>query len=386
MEKDKFVKNIQQTNKMDKTNKIIILILFLTIFIIFSYFLDYNKKLSKKYDQIFNQNNELFKKMENIENTIKKNFNLIRTNIFNISIKEEEFDENLNKKLIENQHHFCESDDLFIDVEIENKIKKVRAHLKNISFYMFVYKSPDYVSGSISGSGSWEGFHMYKIINCLDYYSVKKKLTKNEITVLDIGANVGWYSFYLANAGYELFSFEVSHINGYILKKNFCFNSNTNITIINKGIGEEEEKCQLHHPSGNVGNAVILCGENKQIARKREDLTEEVEFTKLSNYYNYLSKKNLALFKIDVEGTEGKVIKSGIDFIIKYHIPFLFIEFRNDYLKMQGTDPKEILEIFQQNDYLFSTKDFFSKKYSSIDEILKLKVTDLFIVYSNFLE
>ena len=32
----------------------------------------------------------------------------------------------------------------------------------------------------------------------------------------------------------------------------------------------------------------------------------------LNNYYNFLSKKNIALIKIDIEGSEGNVIKSGI--------------------------------------------------------------------------
>ena len=107
--------------------------------------------------------------------------------------------------------------------------------------------------------------------------------------------------------------------------------------------------------------------------------------TQLNNYYNFLSKKNIALIKIDVEGYEGSVIKSGIEFISKYHVPFLFIEFKNDYLKMQGTDPKEFLKIFEKNGYLFSNRDFLSKSYLTIEQILKLKSTNLYIIYSKFL-
>ena len=115
----------------------------------------------------------------------------------------------------------------------------------------------------------------------------------------------------------------------YILKKTFCSNRDINVTLINKGIGEEDEKCLLHHPSHNIGNAVILCGENSKISRNTKNLTEEVTFTKLINYIPYLSKKNLALIKIDVEGSEGKVIYSGIELITKYHIPFLSLYFSN---------------------------------------------------------
>ena len=393
MEVDKFSKLHPKRNKVNKSKKIIKAIIFIILSILlFLYLFYFTKRLNTNYSKIINLNYYLIKKIQDLENIIKRQRPnpIISSELNSNSSKEnssnEEFDEILNKKYIENQIHFCQSDDLFYDTEIENKIKRVRAHLNNIAFYMFVYKSNDYVSDSISGSGAWEGNQVSKLIKSLNYYGEKKKLNKNEITVLDIGANVGWYSFYLVNSGYELFSFEVSHINGYIIKKNFCLNQTLKITLINKGIGLEEEKCFLHHPSNNIGNAVILCGENGNIGVKKENLTEEVEFTKLSNYYSFLSKKNLALIKLDVEGSEGKVIESGIEFISKYRVPFLFVEFRNDYLKLQGTDPKEFLEMFEKNGYLFSIDDFFCKKYLSIEILLKVKSTDLFIVHKSILE
>ena len=389
LENERFPKTYIKRRRGKKSIKIILIyLIFIVLFVYLSiYFHSFKKNLIKNYETIINQNDKLIKKIQKLEKAI--GLKHISYSFNNSTINEEEteiFDSELEKKYIDNQHHFCQSNDLFIDKEIDNKIKKVRAHLGNISFEMYVYKSDDYVSDSISGSGSWESSSMRKIINCLNYYSQKKKLSKKEITVLDIGANVGWYSFYLANDGYKLYSFEVSRINSYILKKNFCLNENINITLINKGIGPKEEKCLLHHPSHNIGNAVILCGENAKISRNTKNLTEEVEFTKLSNYYDFLSEKNIALIKLDVEGSEGKVINSGIEFISKYHVPFLIVEFNNDYLKLQGTDPKKILEIFEQNGYLFSKGDFFSKTYLSIDQILKLKSPNLYIIYSKFLE
>ena len=43
---------------------------------------------------------------------------------------------------------------------------------------MFVYKSRNYINGSISGSGDWERDQMNKVINCLNYYSNKKNYLK----------------------------------------------------------------------------------------------------------------------------------------------------------------------------------------------------------------
>jgi hypothetical protein len=53
---------------------------------------------------------------------------------------------------------------------------------------------------------------------------------------------------------------------------------------------------------------------------------------------------------------------------------------------MQGTNPKSLLEIFINNGYSISTHNFFSKSYSSIEDLLKVSVTNLYIVYTKFLE
>lgn len=390
IETEENINKFIRKNKNTRDKKRIIYFVFVIIFCnILIYFIILNKKLSKNLSlNITNRNNiiilkdEIFKRITNLERILKgkDNNNKLDYN------EEEEFDENLKKKIIATQHYFCRNNDLFFDSEIENKIQHVKTSLNNISFYMYVYKENDIVSSSIIKSGAWEAESSINLINCLNFYSKKKNLSNKEITVLDLGANVGWYSFYLGYAGYDVISFEVSSINNYILKKNFCLNETINITIINKGIGQEDEKCLLHHPSVNIGNAIILCGENTNMKNKKENLIEEVRFTKLSNYIPYLSNKNLAVIKIDIEGAEGKAIKSGIELITKYHVPFLLIEFSLNYLKMQGTDPKEFLEIFEKNGYKMNTNGFFSKKYLSIDELLKLPPINLYIVYIKFLE
>lgn len=382
---NKFIRN----KKTEKQIKIVIYAIIVILFInLYVYFFLFNKKMN--FNLILNQQNSIIKilkndllnRFKNLDSYIKNKDNL-NDNSKIKDFENIEFDENINKRLIENQKHFCKSNDLFLDHDIENNIKSVKIHLNNISYYMYVYKNNDVVSKSIIDIGSWEGYSTNKLLESLNYYSEKTKLSKNEITILDIGANIGWYSFYLGKAGYKIISFEVSHINNYILKKNFCLNIDINITIINKGIGLEEEKCLLHHPSANVGNAVILCGEKANIANKKEMLTEEVKFTKLKNYISFLTKMNLALIKMDIEGSEGKAIISGIELISKYHIPFLFIEFNQNYLKMQGTEPKQFLEIFETNGYKFCKNDFFCKTYLSLEELLKLSTINLYIIYIN---
>ena len=199
-------KFFKRKNKALQKNKLIKIISYIIFVIIILYIIISIIKLNIYYSKIMK---------------ILKYNNILPNDLNDKNSVDEIFDEKIKKKYMDNQINFCNSNDLFLDIDMENKIKKVNAHLNGISFNMFVYKENDVVSKFISSSGNWEAKSTNDLIKCLDYYSQKKKLSKNEITIIDIGANVGWYSFFFAKAGYELISFEVSHMNGYILKKIF---------------------------------------------------------------------------------------------------------------------------------------------------------------------
>ena len=101
-----------------------------------------------------------------------------------------------------------------------------------------------------------------------------------------------------------------------------------------------------------------------------------------------MSKKNLALIKIDVEGSEEKAIKSGIELISKYHIPFIFLEFSPEPLRNHGSEPKEFLKLFELNGYKFSQNNFFDTDYLTIDKIISMKigVINLYIIHSEIIK
>jgi len=181
---------------------------------------------------------------------------------------------------------------------------------------MYIYKEQDIISNSISTIGSWELSETNNLISSLNYYSEKMKTNKNDIYILDIGANIGWYSLYLGKNGFKVFSFEPSKINYYILLKNYCLNNDIDITIINKGIDIEDNNLTLYHPLSNIGDAFAI--DNSQNLNKSEYFIEDIELSELNVYLPYFENKHLALLKLDVEGSEEKVIKSGIDLIVKY--------------------------------------------------------------------
>ena len=91
------------------------------------------------------------------------------------------------------------------------------------------------------------------------------------------------------------------------------------------------------------------------------------------------------MIKMDIEGSEGKAIESGIEFITKYHVPFIFTEFKPKLLIENGTNPKKFLEMFTSNGYKINVLNFFEEKVYDI-EYLSKKPRNLYIVYTSFLK
>ena len=328
-----------------------------------------------------NEDNIYNSKIKNEENNIN-NTKIEGEDLPEISY--EKFDENIFQEVQKQQMEFCNNQNKYIKTQIEKQIILANASFFNKNFNMYVYNHPDWVSNSISNGHSWESTETSMLIDALKYYSSLKNISNDNIYIIDIGANVGWYTFSLANCGYQVLSFEASVVNNYILRKNFCLNQNLNITLINKGLYTEEKKCDYYLNEGNIGNGMIVCDKNDNVSSEFIKSSESY-LTKLSNYIEFLSTKNLALIKIDIEGSEEKAIQGGIELISNYHVPFIFLEYNPKVLIMHGTDPMKFLEMFEMNGYKFPKYNFFDHNYYTKQEIIenfKDRITNLYIVYS----
>ena len=363
--------------KFTKKNKYrILIIIFLKLIFIqilfFFFYLIFGKIILNQFTEL-----KILLKKDN-------NTGLNHYNYFQNEENDKIFTEMDRQKHIKQQNLFCQNQINNNNTKIEDKIKIVNINFSNSNFDMFIYKSNDFLSNAISGSGSWETKETNNLLSLLDYYSRKKNIERNDIYVLDIGANIGWYTFILGNKGYNIISFEPSTTNYYILNKNYCLNNNTNIILINKGLDIEETNISIYHPLINIGNAISSNdAHNSNITNY---IKEEIILTKLEKYIPYLVNKNLALMKLDIEGSEGKAIESGKELITKYHIPFIFMEWTPKALKLKGTDPELFLKLFINNGYKISKKDFLSGEYCSFDEIINVAAINLYIIYTNFLE
>ena len=156
------------------------------------------------------------------------------------------------------------------------------------------------------------------------------------------------------------------------------------------GLPEEAKTAKLilrDYTSGKLLYCHLRPDYSEEKFGKISTFENNVELTKLSRYYKYLSKKNLAFIKMDVEGSEANVLEGGKELITKYHVPFLMIEYETTFLEDHGTKVLEFLQFFENNGYKICLSDFFCKRYTSPSEIIKIKgILNLFIVYEKFLE
>ena len=293
---------------------------------------------------------------------------------------------------IEIQNDFCRNFEKYTNAEFEKSIIRTHVNFAGKTYPMYVYKENDYVSSSIRNYKNWESSETFELIKALNFYKKKINISNNEeILCIDVGANIGWYTTILAKLGYSVISFEPGKRNSYLLKKNCCLNNFTNTIIINKGLYGEEKISELRHVSINLGNAIIIDDVNAKLntTNYHPELVDTIELVKLSDFIPYLTLHNLAIIKMDVEGSEGQVLKGGIEIIEKYHVPFILTEFCPKALQNHNTSLLEFLNLFYDNKYKISTKSFFSTNYKNLEYFLNLSLNSniqIFAVYDNFLK
>lgn len=346
---------------------------------------DSNDKISYLEKEILKKNIEEDKLNDKNNTSINQAFNITKNNYKNY-YQIELFNKKINDKYIKSQNHFCNNQNIFYNKKYEDKIKLIDIKFKDKEFNMFVYKNSDILSDYIINNKAWEIDETTKLLKALNYYSKKRNIKTEDIYIIDIGANIGWYSFIFGKYGYKIISFEPSKLNNYILKKTYCLNKEINLTIINKGLYNEEKKCYLYNTLNNKGNGLVKC-EIKENLTNSFEKKGEIILTKLNNYLPFFMNKNLVLIKMDIEGAERKAIDGGIELITKYKIPFIFMEFTPSFLKRLSSDPKEFLQLFVDNGYKISFLDFFND-HVSVDDIMGKNINqiNLYLVYSEILE
>jgi FkbM family methyltransferase len=170
------------------------------------------------------------------------------------------------------------------------------------------------------------------------------KLLKQKRTFIDIGSNVGIFSYYFSSIFENIKSFEPTKE---VTEKLSSLNKK-NITIFNCALSDSSGEQEFFIPIMNLPMARKLTLYSHGSLENRDNIIKngkiEKRLVKINTLDNY-SFQNVDLIKIDVEGHESKVIQGSLN-TIKNNKPFLIVEIEQRHIK------KKINEVFQEIEQL----------------------------------
>jgi FkbM family methyltransferase len=187
-------------------------------------------------------------------------------------------------------------------------------------------------------------------LNFLDYETEDSamimRLISSEDTVVDIGANMGWYSMNIAK------TYPISKVHAFepipktfsFLQKNVELNALTNIVINNFGLSNENKDITFYfYPEGGVNASSANLSEREDA----ELITCHVE--RLDDYINK-NKINVDFIKCDVEGAELFAFQGAINTLQRYK-PIVFTEMLRKWAAKFDYHPNDIIRFFSSLDY-----------------------------------
>lgn len=279
---------------------------------------------------------------------------------------------------------YNDADCKFLNIEknVINDLFENISHVrvKNTEFSIFVHED-DYISNTIKKFGCWEP----EISNLIHEICSEKSPS----FIVDIGANIGYYSLLCASLGHEVVAFEPMPYNYDLLTSSIHFNKNFKIHAINEAVTDVNDSLQLKYNLSNKGGC-SLRHNFEETTTNPDDALEVVKDVSCRTFDSYEIIKTLCekyrqilFMKIDVEGHETKVVSTILDLFEKKLIKHCLIEISPDFtsiydyailinsilnLKYNAYDCGSLL---QGNSNKFTKKHVQFKNYKEIVEFVQ---------------
>jgi len=190
---------------------------------------------------------------------------------------------------------------------------------------------------------------------------IKKLINKGDV-VIDIGANIGYYTLIFArlvgNEG-KVFAFEPESVNFNLLKKNVELNGYQNVVLVKKAVSNKTGQEKLYLSEDDKG-AHSLIGE----IENRKSI--QIDCIKIDDYFrNNINK--IDFIKLDIEGSEIEAIKGMSSVLKKIPNIILMTEFNSYLLKKSDLEPIEFIKLLRKYEFKIYSIDRKKKKTVPID-------------------
>ncbi len=199
----------------------------------------------------------------------------------------------------------------------------------------------------------------FKIEDCVGRYIYKQGTYEEDLThflltnlhlkeddvVLDIGANIGWYSMILSRQfGCFAHAFEPAPINYDLLTHNVSTNGLSKITCHQLAISDETQERPLYlYKHANGGRHSLL-----PINHHGEVTIQAVTLNQFCKD-QAIDIDRIQFLKIDIEGYEYQALKSATDVLGR--VPLILSEFAPEFMRACDIDPNSYLELLSGSGY-----------------------------------
>lgn len=127
-------------------------------------------------------------------------------------------------------------------------------------------------------------------------------LGKKDLTIVDIGSNIGLSVYYFKDFAKQVYAIEPAKEHLETLTKMLEFNKITNVTVCPYAISNKDGKVKFYHNTNSTAH-------NLSIPQDEKDF-EEVEIVTFDTFMKRNKLTHIDVLKCDPEGEEGKIFAS----------------------------------------------------------------------------
>ena len=190
------------------------------------------------------------------------------------------------------------------------------------------------------------------------------ELLKDGMTILDVGAHIGWYSINFSKRfpNSQIYAFEPMEFTFDVLKRNINRNGIRNVIICNYGCSNKEEEKFLYYFKGGSALASVENLINHKNAKKVKCILKTID-----KIVEDLKIQSVDFVKCDAEGSEFFVIQ-GAEQTIKKFKPIIFIELYEEWCQKCGYSSTDVVNVLKSWGYI--PYQAFEGKFVEINKII----------------
>jgi FkbM family methyltransferase len=233
---------------------------------------------------------------------------------------------------------------------------------------MYLDLSDRVLSETLYVTGVWEK----------DVTAYLMKLIESGMVVVDIGANIGYYTLLAAEkvGGHgKVFAFEPEPSRYALLEKNIRVNGLKNVIPVQKAVSNKTGAARLYlDPRHNPGDHRLFDSFDG-----RESVA--VETTSLDDFFKDKSQF-IHVIKMDIQGAEMAALEGMADTIKRHHDLTLITEFWPDGMNAFGFSPTEFLSTLVGHGFRLYILNDQTQSLQEIEpeQVMKICTTEIYLV------